>query len=171
MKFITKLVVLAIFVTFLSCSSDDDNSSLQEVAITTASLSGTYELTAYNSLDITLLETEDGTYTESIIGEHLTLGNSNITFTESGDYSFNYNYVITEKYALNGFTYITDNVDYSDASAGDYTITGDQKVLFNGREYEATLLNNGELTIYFEQYEETEYYENTYSQELTFTKV
>lgn len=170
MKFITKLVVLAILATFLSCSSDDDNSSLQEVALTTASLSGTYELTDYNSLDITTYELTGTTIT--IIGKPLALGNSNITFTESGAYSLNFNYTAIERHSFNNASStFVDNVNYSDASAGDYTITADQKVLFNGREYEATLLNNGELIIYFEQNEETEHIENDYSQELTFTKV
>ena len=120
MKNLKFILLFAISIAMLSCSSDDDGDS--EPTLTNELLAGTYDFTFLEKTTVIVDQLDTGEVTTTIkeVGENFQ--DSNITFNSDGTYSLNYEYslVTTTTSSTEGSEPIVEEETINESSTGIY---------------------------------------------------
>ena len=157
MKNLKFILLFAMSIAMLSCSSDDDDSS--DPALTPANLAGTYDFTFFEKTTVIVeqLNASEVTTTIKEVGENFQ--DSNITFNADGTYSLDYEYslVTTTTSSIEGSETIVEEETIIQSRTGTYTaVDTDQLFTFDedlpGRDEPTnivTLFDGNELRLEF----------------------
>ncbi len=145
MKLLKSLLVLFVVVSFVSCSSDDDNNQFE---FNNTNLSGTYNITMSNSTEIQTTNVNG----LDIITEYRTIGDTfqlTIVFNESGSYSIdgefreNYTETVAGQLVDEGSEIIVINNETGNYSTNNSTMT----FVLDAEVFSVELFNQNELRI------------------------
>ena len=141
------ILLFALSVVVLSCSDDDDSSGPE---LTTANITGTYNLTFFEATTVESEIINAGTVVTTIETEGDTFGESNIVFNSDGTFVTNFQYRITETTSstIEDSETTVETEIITESNTGTYSVNEeDQTITFNGEIGDVTRFNDEELRI------------------------